>query len=119
MLMMVNNLNQLIEEAESFKLPEGTIKYKEQGRQSFIEKFPKSKIAQLKLEEYCVGTTDDSFCYWLEFKGILFGIGGGNASKYGIYKSKDGNFYKGVGPNKVPISGAQLDEEFTRIKTSI
>ena len=48
----------------------------------------------------------------LEFKEILFGIGGGNASKFGIYKSKDGNYYEGYGLKKTTLQASILDEKF-------
>jgi hypothetical protein len=35
--------------------------------QSFIKKFPAQNLANLTLEEYCVGTgKNDSFCWWIE-----------------------------------------------------
>ncbi|OYT10491.1 MAG: hypothetical protein B6I18_08895, partial [Bacteroidetes bacterium 4572_112] len=39
------------------------------------------------------GSDKDSFCYWLEFKKIGFGIGGGNASKFGVYRTEKNNEY--------------------------
>ncbi len=33
----------------------------------FHKKFPKEKLKDLKLIDYCVGTgTNDSFCWWIE-----------------------------------------------------
>ena len=69
------------------------IETREKGRLEFISKFPLNSIQNLIVNDYCLGTTENSFCYWLEFKNILFGIGGGNASKFGIYKSKNGNYW--------------------------
>jgi 5-methylcytosine-specific restriction protein B len=85
---MINNLTDLINASKEFSLSEEIIHNKEKGRHEFITEFPMSSIQTLSLDEYCVGTSNNSFCYWLEFKKILFGIGGGNASKFGIYKSK-------------------------------
>ena len=86
---MINNLNDLIKASDHFSMPDGIIESKEKGRLEFLSKFPLASIQNIKADEYCLGTSEDSFCYWLEFKEILFGIGGGNASKFGIYKSKD------------------------------
>ena len=88
---MINNINDLIKAYDKFSMPDGKIELKEKGRLEFISKFPLTSIQNLKVDDYCLGTSENSFCYWLEFKEILFGIGGGNASKFGIYKSKDGN----------------------------
>lgn len=33
----------------------------------FNKKFPKEKLAQLTLQQYCQGRDKDSFCYWLEW----------------------------------------------------
>jgi len=116
---MINNLPQLINATKSFSLDEGIIQNAEEGRKEFNLKFPLSDIQNLKLDEYCIGTTENSFCYWLEFKKILFGIGGGNASKFGIYKSKDGNYYENSGAKKIPIVGLNLEDRFLRIKEGI
>ena len=44
---------------------------------------------------------------------------GGNASKFGIYKSKDGNYYEGYGPKKISLEVNVLDEKFLAIKKAI
>lgn len=116
---MITNLNEFIAASKSFTMPEGKIEANEKGRLDFIAKFPLSSIQSLKIDEYCLGTTENSFCYWLEFKDILFGIGGGNASKFGIYKSKDGNYYQESGSKKNVLEGKVLDEAFSKIKHEI
>jgi 5-methylcytosine-specific restriction enzyme B len=116
---MINNLNDFISASKSFSMPVGAIEAKEMGRREFISKFPLSSIQSLTLDNYCVGTSENSFCYWLEFKDILFGIGGGNATKFGIYKSKDGNYYEGYGPNKISLDRRSLDEKFAKLKLGI
>jgi 5-methylcytosine-specific restriction protein B len=116
---MINTLNELISITKSFSMPEGIIEKKEKGRQEFTLKFPIQSIQNLTVEDYCVGTTENSFCYWLEFKEILFGVGGGNASKFGIYKSKDGNYYEGYGPKKTALSGNNLEDKFSVLKQDI
>lgn len=116
---MIKNLSDIINESKSFILSEEAIENAEKGRLEFISKFPLNSILSLKIDEYCVGTNNDSFCYWLEFKRILFGIGGGNASKFGIYKSNDGNYYEHSGTKKTLLEGLQLDERFSMIKEGI
>jgi 5-methylcytosine-specific restriction protein B len=116
---MINNLNDLIKASDHFSMPDGIIESKEKGRLEFISKFPLALIQNIKADEYCLGTSEDSFCYWLEFKEILFGIGGGNASKFGIYKSKDGNYYEGYGPKKISLEVNILDEKFLALKKAI
>ncbi|MCX6246056.1 MAG: AAA family ATPase, partial [Bacteroidetes bacterium] len=114
---MINNINDLIKVSKDFSIPEGEFERKEKGRQEFVTKFPLEKLSELTVDDYCQGTTKNSFCYWLEFKDILFGIGGGNASKFGIYKSKeDGNYYEMSGPNKTILSGGVLEERFAFLK---
>lgn len=116
---MINNINDLIKASDKFSMPEGKIELKEKGRLEFISKFPLTSIQNFKVDDYCLGTSENSFCYWLEFKEILFGIGGGNASKFGIYKSKDGNYYEGYGPKKTILQSSVLDEKFLALKKAI
>ena len=85
------SLKKLSEKSKEFNLPPENIDKRETGRLSFISKFPLNTIKDLSIDQYVQGTDENSFCYWLEFKKILFGIGGGNASKFGVYKAKDGN----------------------------
>lgn len=116
---MINSLNDLINVSKTFSMPEGKIETKEKGRLEFISKFPLTSIQSLNLDDYCIGTSENSFCYWLEFKDILFGIGGGNASKFGIYKSKDGNYCESYGTKKISLEGEALEEKFSKLKQSI
>lgn len=115
---MISNLDQFIAYSKSFSVPEGKIESKEKGRLEFISRFPLASIQSLTVDEYCLGTTENSFCYWLEFKNILFGIGGGSAVKFGIYKSKDGNYYK-HGADKIPLFDNAINEAFSKIKQDI
>ena len=82
------SLKKLSEKSKEFNLPQENIDKRENGRLSFISKFPLDKIKDLNIDEYVQGTDENSFCYWLEFKKILFGIGGGNASKFVCLQSK-------------------------------
>jgi hypothetical protein len=109
----------LLEKAKTYTFPEEKGETQERGRLEFLSKFPKELIGNLLLDEYVSGTDKDSFCYWLEFKNILFGIKGGSALKFGIYKSSDGNYYGGTGQNKILLQGNELDNQFQKIKTGI
>jgi len=76
------------------------------GREEFIQEYPLSRINNLSLEEYALGTDEykQSFCYKLEFgkyKHLGIGIGGGTATKYGIYRKKDTKKYYGLNNKEV------------------
>ena len=67
-------------------------------RDDFLHEYPIEKIKELSLDEYCLGNenNEESFCYKLEFGKYRFagpGIGGKNASKFGIYRSKQTQEY--------------------------
>lgn len=114
------SLTDLIKKSIEYKVPQERIENQEKARLSFINKFPKDEIINLSIDEYAQGTDENSFCYWLEFKKILFGIGGGNASKFGIYKAKaDGNYYTSFGNNKRQLTGTELEDLFFEIKKGI
>ena len=113
------SLDKLIEKSKEYSLPQKFIDEQEQGRLLFISKFPLDEITNLNINQYASGTDENSFCYWLEFKKILFGIGGGNASKFGFYKAKDEKYYKGFGKFKEQIAGDELANYFEDIKNGI
>lgn len=118
------SIENLKKEASAFSISQEYLDTKENGRQEFISKFPLGSISELTLDEYVLGTDKESFCYWLEFKKIagnfiLFGIGGGNSSKFGLYKSKKGSYQKGYGKYKVSLEGSELEGFFSSIKSSI
>lgn len=113
------SLKQLNEKSKEFDLPKENIDKRENGRLTFVSKFPIDTIKDLSIDEYVQGTDENSFCYWLEFKKILFGIGGGNASKFGIYKAKDGKYYTSYGKNKRELTGQELKDSFNQIKAGI
>lgn len=94
---------------------------REEGRKSFVQRFPKENLENLRLEEYVVGGEDkDTFSNWLEFKKILFGIGGGNSSKFGIYQKKeDQSFRIGVGTNAKILKGQELSSYFDALKSNL
>ena len=74
-------------------------------REKFLLEYPLQKLLTLSYEEYCLGLEGyrDSFCNKLEkgeYSRTGFGIGGANASKFGMYFKKDGKFH---GKNDVEI----------------
>jgi len=75
--------------ADKYYLSDSIVEQRKKDRLTFVEKFPLEKFKDLSIDQFVQGTDENSFCYWLEFKNIGFGIGGGNASKFGIYKTKD------------------------------
>lgn len=96
--MATSNLGEL---AKNYNLPQETIEKWESERALFTNKFPIEDLRTLPLDQFVQGTDDNSFCYWLEFKKIGFGIGGGNASKFGIYKTnKEGELLYVTGSQK-------------------
>lgn len=116
---MESRLDKIIQAAEKFDRKSVNYDETENGRLEFVKRFPIENLKNMTLEEYSSGTTDDSFCYWLEFKNISFGIGGGNANKFGVYKGKDGNYYNKVGQKKLPLSTVEAITVFEKIKKSI
>jgi hypothetical protein len=118
------SIENLKKKASVYSVSQEYLDSKEKGRLDFIAKFPLGSLLQLKLDEYVLGTDKESFCYWLEFKKIddnfiLFGIGGGNSSKFGLYKSKNGSYQKGYGKSKITLVGSELEDYFSSIKSSI
>jgi 5-methylcytosine-specific restriction endonuclease McrBC GTP-binding regulatory subunit McrB len=112
------NLEELIEKAKTFEFDEEEIQRGLTLRDSFVKRFPLENLKNMTLQEYA--GDKDSFCYWLEFKKeIPFGIGGGSASKFGIYRSKDGNYYKSLKNKKVLLENENLEKEFTDLKNKL
>jgi 5-methylcytosine-specific restriction protein B len=75
---------ELIVAAKNYEFDEQIHKKDIDSRNEFKRRWPEEKIKTMTLEEYC-GAEKDNFCYWLEFKEILAGIGGGSSFKFGIY----------------------------------
>lgn len=115
------NIETIIKKGTNYNISKEYLDSKERGRVEFVTKFPIDKISEMTLDDYVLGNDKESFCYWLEFKKIeekviVFGIGGGNASKFGIYKSKEGFYQIGYGKNKKALQGKDLDDYFDSIK---
>jgi hypothetical protein len=115
-------IQDILEKAKSFHLADEVIQARELARESFVKKFPIDKIKDLTIDQFVQGTDGNSFCYWLEFNKIGFGIGGGNASKFDIYKTNiDGKsvYVKGFGKKKIILSQEDANSEFEKLKSQI
>lgn len=112
-------LEQFLKEAKNFDFDVQVESKDKEGRKLFLDRWPLESIQSMTKDEF-FGLEKDSFCYWLEFKNILAGAGGGNASKFGIYKSKaSGKYIKGKGKNKIELSDDEADQELEKIKQVI
>ena len=103
-------------------MSEEIVEQRENDRLSFVEKFPLAKLKDLSIDQFVQGTDDNSFCYWLEFKKIGFGIGGGNASKFGIYKTKNKEeivYATGYGKNKTYLDDKSAKDYFADLLNKI
>lgn len=116
------SLKTLIEKSKDFTLSHEIIEQRKSDRISFIEKFPLDSLKDMTIDQYVAGTDENSFCYWLEFKKIGFGIGGGNASKFGIYKPKESNqneYATSYGKNKNYLSKVLANKFFSDLLNKI
>lgn len=112
----------LHEKAASYALADDFIASRDHERQLFIERFPLEKFSTMTLDEFASGTGPDSFCHWLEYKKIGVGIGGGNASKFGIYKpinDTNDNFATGFSSNKKLITRAEATVLYENMRANI
>jgi 5-methylcytosine-specific restriction protein B len=85
-------------------------------RQQFLEKFPASGLASMKLEQYSLGleSTENSFCYWLEFKTKKLGsISGNTARKFVVF------FDKKKGEYWFPDKYKSKEDAFASVKSGI
>ena len=117
--MSIDKLKKL---ADKYSLSEEIVEQRENNRLSFVEKFPLAKLKDLSIDQFVQGTDDNSFCYWLEFKKIGFGIGGGNASKFGIYKTKNKEeivYATGYGKNKTYLDDQSAKDYFADLLNKI
>ncbi|MFZ3579990.1 McrB family protein [Virgibacillus sp. DJP39] len=112
-------IDTLKEKALEYKVDYQMLEEKETGRKKFIKRFPFESLKDMTIDDYADTKTKDSFIYWLERKHILAGIGGGNSSKFGIYRAQSGEYCKGYGKQKIVLQGDQLQEEFKALKTGI
>ena len=116
------SIDKLIKLADKYTLSVEIVDQRENDRLSFIEKFPLTKLKDLSIDQFVQGTDDNSFCYWLEFKKIGFGIGGGNASKFGIYKTKNNKeivYATGYGKNKTYLDDDAAKDYFSDLLNKI
>ena len=116
------SIDKLLKLADKYTLSGEIVEQRENDRLSFVEKFPLTKLKDLSIDQFVQGTDDNSFCYWLEFKKIGFGIGGGNASKFGIYKTKNNKeivYATGYGKNKTYLDDDAAKDYFSDLLNKI
>ncbi|MGN0728551.1 AAA family ATPase [Treponema sp.] len=91
---------------------------------SFNERFPIEKLAEMKLDEYS-NLKKDSFCYWVETKTVELGnIKGSTSYKFGIYEynqtpRKDGGYSSDEKYAWVSKYGNTAEKVFDVIRSNI
>ncbi len=117
--MSIDKLNKY---AEKYTLANKIIEKREESRLSFISKFPLNELKNLTLDEFAQGGNENSFCYWLEYREIGFGIGGGNASKFGIYKPRNNGklvYVTGFRTNKIYLDENEAKLFYSQLLSKI
>ncbi|MFC5648609.1 McrB family protein [Paenibacillus solisilvae] len=109
-------IEEMLQKAHVFITDENDLKSSEAERVSFMQRFPKESLKEMTVEQYADTKTKDCFIYWLEQKNMFGGIGGGNASKFGIFRSANGDYSRGFGKNRVKLFDEALQEEFQKLK---
>ena len=70
------------------------VKKAEQEREKFVNRFPRNKIRDIKIDDYVPGkepTNRDTFAFLAEFGSLNFGNNqGGGASKFGVWIIRGG-----------------------------
>lgn len=76
--------------------------------QAFLEAFPREKLSELTLENYIIGTGEQTFCWWLDVgTGHYADTSRGYLDKYGVFQGgkpatlKVAHHLKGFTPEKV------------------
>ena len=116
------SIEKLNKKAKEYSLSKEIIEKRENDRLSFVKQFPLEKLINLSIDQFAQGTDKNSYCYWLEFKKIGFGIGGGNASKFGIYKTKNNgvlSYAIGYGNNKSFLDDKEANDYFQSLLNKI
>ena len=112
----------LHEKAAAYSLSDEIVVSRDNDRERFLERFPLEKLSSLTIDEYVAGNGQDTFCYWLEFKKIGAGIGGGNATKFWIYRpsnTTDDSFAVGYGTKKELLPRAKATSYFVDLRTKL
>lgn len=112
------NLSELLHKVEEFQPDQALLQQRKSGQQAFIERFPFESLMKMSVEEYANTKTKDSFIYWLERKNVG-PVGGGNASKFGIYISQTGEYCRGAGKKREVLTGEALQTEYEKLRDGI
>ena len=94
----------------------------EQLQEEFLRDWPLDRILSMSIDDYVIGkgSQNQSLCYLLEhgkYKHIFLGIGGGAASKFGIYWSQSKSAYLDQGNKIIPDS--ELASRFSKLKADL
>ena len=83
---------------ENYKVNDDILEHREfvNGlNKAFLNKFEKQELSNLKLDDYVLGIeSNDTFCYWLEYKLVHTGKYAGRATKGKIYWDAKNEEYK-------------------------
>jgi DNA polymerase III delta prime subunit len=83
-------------------------------REEFVQRFSKERLGEMTPEEYSLGTgTKDGFSHWLEYRTRDLGHIGGFASKFGVWRDKNGEWQWNRNKYKTP------EEAFEQIKSGL
>ena len=112
------DLSWFLKKAKKFKCSSQELANCEEERRDFVERWPLEKIKILTKEEYdsTIQRDRDDFCYLLEFKKILGGIGMGGMGKFGLYHNKRSGKYTKDGES---ITNAEADQEMEKIRKEL
>lgn len=86
MPLSADEINQAIGQ---FSLPEEEEPECDKLHQEFLREFPRSRLPNLRIDDYALGRNPKSFCWWLEFGTSDLGrVGGATAYKHIVFYSK-------------------------------
>ncbi|MDQ0222504.1 AAA family ATPase [Streptococcus moroccensis] len=111
-----NNQDNIIQMSSSY------IKENEILRSQFLKEWPLDRLKTMTIDDYVIGkgAQNASLCYLIEqgkYKHLFMGIGGGGASKFGIYWNKGKGSY--VDQANQIINDDELDERFSKLKNDL
>jgi len=83
-------------------------------RDEFVQQFPKERLSEMTPEEYSLGAgSKNGFSYWLEYRTKDLGHIGGFASKFGVWRDKNGEWQWNRNKYKTP------QDAFEQIKSGL
>lgn len=109
-----DTMRSLVEAAETFDR-EGARRFNqaaESERAALVERFPLDRWVDMPLERYALGqgTSEESFCWWMEFGTKALGsIRGGAAGKHLVFRRRDGSW-------RYPVSYGSVEEAWDAVR---